>query len=115
MTGFAQALIRCATVAALAVPVLSTIPTSASAQPYGRTVWRCDGDGDSCALFRCDPDGDRCSRISHWVDRDERARGYNYDPGRAYRDVYRRQCDYWDRCVTLRCDPDGDNCRIIGD
>jgi hypothetical protein len=113
MPGFAQALIRCATVAALAVPALTTLPTAASAQPIGQTVWRCDGDGDSCALFRCDPYGDACRRISHWTDRDDRVRGYNYDRP-AMRDVYRRECDYWNNCVTLRCDPDGDDCRVIG-
>src|SRR5690242_21428608 len=36
---------------------------------YGRTVTRCDRDGDRCATYRCDRDGDECRRISGWYAR----------------------------------------------
>ncbi len=30
---------------------------------YGRTVRRCDRDGDDCHYYRCDRDGDNCRRL----------------------------------------------------
>ena len=114
--------------------MLAAIPAPASAQryyrdynDYGRTVTRCDSDGDRCATYRCDRDGDDCQRVSGWYARsDSYHRGYNYsyrdddryrnyDRDRSYDrdDGYTvRRCDRdGDDCHYYRCDRDGDDCR----
>jgi hypothetical protein len=86
---------------------------------YGRTLTRCDRDGDRCATYRCDRDGDDCRRISGWYarsyayqrgygyGRDQRERYYDRDDGNTV-----RRCDaVGDDCHYYRCDRDGDDCQ----
>jgi hypothetical protein len=108
--------------AAAAIMSIATFSTPAQAQyyhyqNYGRTMTRCDSDGDRCATFRCDWDGDDCTRISGWY-RPNYDRRYSYGYGRyGYRD-YNRNYDqqYYRRRDNddddySRCDADGDDCR----
>jgi hypothetical protein len=79
----------------------------------GRTVTRCDHDGDKCATYQCDAYGYGCVRQGEW-------RLYGSDELPRYRD-YRGYGGYggygyggyggygYGRTVT-RCDSDGDNC-----
>lgn len=117
--------------AAVAALSMAAMATPANAQryydrdynDYGRTVTRCDRDGDRCATYRCDRDGDECRRISGWYARSyvtERRYGYGY--GRYNRDRYYdrddgytvRRCDRdGDDCRYYRCDRDGDDCRRL--
>lgn len=118
--------------AAAAMLSFAAFSTPASAQryyrdydDYGRTVTRCDRDGDRCATYRCDRDGDDCRRISGWYARSHiYGRRYSYGYGRYDRDHYYdrddnygytvRRCDRdGDDCYYLRCDRDGDDCRRL--
>ena len=89
---------RFAMLGAAAMLSIATFSTPANAQryyrdynSYGRTVTRCDRDGDRCATYRCDRDGDDCRRISGWYARSHLYYGrYNRD-----RNSYRHR--YYDR------------------
>ncbi len=96
---------------------------------YGRTITRCDRDGDRCATYRCDGDGDDCRRVSGWYARSySYQRGYSYGYSRDERDRYYgrdrsydgddgytvQRCDRdGDDCHYYRCDRDGDDCRRL--
>lgn len=116
-----------AAAAALSVVALAT-PAGAQryyrdSDDYGRSVTRCDRDGDRCATYRCDRDGDECRRVSGWYARSYVSeRRYSnrygiYDRDRSYHrngDYTVRRCDRdGDECRYYRCDRDGDNCRRL--
>jgi len=88
--------------AAAAMLSVATFSAPASAQRYyrnynynynyyGRTITRCDRDGDRCATYRCDRDGDDCRRVSGWY-----ARSHLYY-GRYNRDRSYNRYRYYDR------------------
>lgn len=118
--------------AAAAMLSIATFSAPANAQryyrdydDYGRTVTRCDRDGDRCATYRCDRDGDECRRISGWYARSyirQRSYGYGYGYGQYDRErSYDRDSGYTvrrcdrdgDECRYYRCDRDGDECRRL--
>jgi hypothetical protein len=104
--------------ASAALLSIATFAAPAHAQRYdyyGRTVTRCDSDGDRCATFRCDPYGDACYRVSGWYAR-SRVYAPRYTVSRYYdKDGYLtvRRCNVFGNCVYYQCDDDGENCSRI--
>jgi hypothetical protein len=120
-----HALIKAGAMAAVLMTGALAAPNLASGQDWngygdygdyggGRTVTRCDHDGDKCVTYQCDAYGYGCARQGEW-------RLYGSDELPRYRD-YRGYGGYggysgygygngygYGRTVT-RCDSDGDNC-----